>query len=159
MSKPEFVYTTYIKTTPAKLWHALTDREFAQRYWMDCTLTSDWKVGSRMTMERGGELKNDCKILESDPPRKLSYSWHSVFDPEMKKERPSQVTYLIEQHGEIVKFTVTHEGFAEGSATLPSVAFGWPMVLASLKSILETGQPLKLDPTTLARTETAHEQA
>ena len=72
MSKPEFVYTTYIKTTPEKLWHALTDREFTHRYWMDCTLTSDWKTGSRMTMERDGEVKNDCVILESDPPRRLS---------------------------------------------------------------------------------------
>lgn len=159
MSKPEFIYTTYIKTTPDKLWHALTDREFAHRYWMDCYLTSDWKVGSRMTMERGGELKNECEILESDPLRKLSYSWRSVFDPDMKKELPSQVTYLIEQHGDIVKFTVVHEGFAKDSKTLPSVSFGWPMVLASLKSILETGQPLKLNPETITRTETAHEQA
>lgn len=159
MSKPEFVYITYIKTTPDKLWHALTDREFARRYWMDCTLTSDWKVGSPMTMERGGELKNECMILESDPPRRLSYSWHSVFDPDMQKEFPSEVTYLIEQHGEIVKFTVIHEGFAEGSATLSSVASGWPMVLASLKSILETGKPLKLDPAAITQTETTHEQA
>jgi hypothetical protein len=98
-------------------------------------------------------------ILESDPPRKMSYSWHSVFDPDMKKELPSQVTYLIEPHGDIVKFTVVHEGFAPDSKTLPSVSSGWPMVLASLKSILETGQPLKLDPATIVRTETAHEQA
>jgi len=159
MSKPEFVYTTYIKTTPDKLWHALTDREFSHKYWMDCFLTSDWKVGSRMTMERHGELKNECVILESDPPRKLSYSWHSVFDPEMKKELPSQVTYFIEPQGETVKLTVTHEGFADGSKTLPSVAFGWPMVLASLKSILETGKPLVIDPATLAKTETAHVKA
>jgi uncharacterized protein YndB with AHSA1/START domain len=159
MSKPEFVYTTYIKTTPDRLWHALTDREFAQRYWMDCVLTSDWKVGSRMTMERYGELKNECRILESDPPRKLSYSWLSVFDPDMKKELPSQVTYLIEQHDEIVKFTLIHKGFAEGSKTLSSVAFGWPIVLAGLKSILETGEPLKLSPEALAQTETIHEQA
>lgn len=156
MSKPEFVYTTYIKTTPEKLWHALTDRDFARRYWMDCTLTSDWKPGSRMTMERGGELKNTCVILESDPPKKMIFSWHSVLDPDMKKEKPSRVTYLIEQHGEIVRFTVIHEGFDAGSKTLPSVAFGWPMVLASLKSILETGEPLLLDPATIARTETIH---
>lgn len=159
MSKPEFVYTTYIDTTPDKLWHALTDREFAQRYWMDCVLTSDWKVGSRMTMERDGELKNECVILESDPSNKLSYSWHSVFDPDMKKELPSQVTYLIEPQGGIVKFTVIHEGFATGSNTLPSVAFGWPIVLASLKSILETGQPLKLAPMTITSTETIHVKA
>ena len=146
MSKPEFVYTTYIKTTPDKLWHALTDREFTHRYWMNCTLTSDWKAGSRMTMERDGEVKNECVILESDPPRKLSYSWVSIFDEDMKKEKPSRVTYVIERRGDMVKLVVTHEGFAGGSKTLPSVAIGWPMVLSSLKSILETGQPLILDP-------------
>lgn len=63
MTKPEFVYVTYIETTAEKLWHALTDRDFIQTYWMDCILTSDWKVGSRMTMERYGELKNECVIL------------------------------------------------------------------------------------------------
>ena len=114
MSKPEFVYTTYIKTTPDKLWHALTDREFTHRYWMNCTLTSDWKAGSRMTMERGGEVKNECVILESDPPRKLSYSWVSIFDEDMKKEKPSRVTYMIEPRGDMVKLVVTHEGFADG---------------------------------------------
>ena len=156
MSKPEFVYTTYIKTTPERLWTALTDREFARRYWMDCILTSDWKVGSRMTMEKGGQLMNECTILESNPPKKLSFSWLSVFDPDMKKELPSQVTYLIEHLGEMVKFTVIHEGFAEGSKTLPGISSGWPMVLASLKSILETGQPLDLACAMSAKAEPAH---
>ena len=142
MSKPEFVYTTYIETTPEKLWHALTDREFTQTYWYDCSLTSDWKVGSRMHMDRGGEVMNECVILESDPPRRLSYSWLTVFDEEMKKERPSRVTFVIEPGINAVKLTVTHEGFAEGSKTLPSISGGWPMVLSSLKSILETGRPL-----------------
>ena len=146
MSKPEFAYVTYIKTTPEKLWHALTDREFSHKYWMDCTLTSDWKAGSRMTMERGGELTNECVILESDPPHRLSYSWLSIFDEDMKKEQPSRVTFVIEPRGEMVKLVVTHEDFAEGSRTLQSVSSGWPMVLSSLKSILETGNPLILDP-------------
>lgn len=159
MSKPEFVYTTYIRTTPEKLWHALTDREFTHRYWMQCYLTSDWKVGSRMTMERGGEIKNECTILESDQPRKLSYSWQSVFDPDMRKEKPSQVTYLIEPHGDFVKFTVIHEGFVDGSKTLPSISFGWPMVLANLKTILETGTPMDISPEIVSRSQTIHHEA
>ena len=72
----------------------------------------------------------------------------------MRREKPSRVTYLIEPHGDVVKLTVTHENFAEDSATLPSISFGWPMVLASLKSILETGQPLPLTPPASAATET-----
>ncbi|MEH2471926.1 uncharacterized protein YndB with AHSA1/START domain [Nitrobacteraceae bacterium AZCC 2161] len=147
MSKPEFVYTTFIKTTPEKLWHALTDKEFTQTYWYDCSLTSDWKVGSRMHMDKGGKVMNECVILESDPPRRLSYSWLSVFDEEMKKERPSRVTFVLEPSSGAVKLTVTHEGFAEGSKTLPSISGGWPMVLSSLKSILETGKPLVFDKT------------
>jgi len=142
MSKPEFIYTTYIKTTPDKLWHALTDREFTLSYWFGCSLHSDWKVGSPMQMHKGGKMVNECVILESDPPRRLVYSWHSVFDEDMIKERPSRVTFVLEQENNAVKLTVTHEGFAEGSKTLPSISGGWPLVLSSLKSILETGKPL-----------------
>ena len=156
MRKPEFVYVTYIATTPDKLWHALTDAEFTRKYWMECTLRSDWKVGSRMTMERGGEIKNVCEVLESDPPRKLSYNWLSIHDEDMKKEAPSRVTYTLEPHGKLVKLTVTHENFADGSKTLPSITFGWPMVLSSLKSILETGHPLPLEAPVIAATERAH---
>ena len=147
MSKPEFVYVTYIKTTPEKLWEALTNKEFTERYWFCCSLTSDWKVGSRMHMDKGGKVMNECIVLESDPPNKLSYSWQTVFDEDMKKEKPSRVTYEIEPAYEGVKLTVTHEGFADGSKTLPSISTGWPLVLSSLKSILETGEPLVFEHT------------
>lgn len=144
-SKPEFVYTTFIKTAPEKLWHALTDQEFTRAYWFGCTLTSDWKVGSRMHMDKGDRVLNECVVLASDPPRKLSYSWQTVYDEDMKKECPSRVTFLLEPSHGAVKLTVTHEDFAEGSKTLPSISTGWPLVLSSLKSILETGQPLTFD--------------
>ena len=159
MRKPEFVYVTYIATTPDKLWRALTDAKFTKQYWMDCELISDWKVGSRMTMNRYGEVKNECVIRDSDPPRRLAYDWVSVHDPEMKREKPSHVTYLLEPHGDLVKLTVTHENFADGSKTLPSIAFGWPMVLSSLKSILETGKPLTINPPLIAETEAEHGRA
>lgn len=145
MRKPEFVYTTYIKTTPEQLWHALTDTEFTLSYWFGCSLTSDWKAGSPMQMHLDGKVVNECVILESDPPRKLSYSWHSVYDPDLIKERPSRVTFVLEPAGASVKLTVTHEDFDEGSKTLPSISGGWPLVLSSLKSILETGKPLDFD--------------
>ena len=147
MSKPEFVYTTFIRSTPEKVFHALSETAFTEKYWMGCILHSDWKVGSPMKMDRGGKTMNDCVILESDPPRKLSYSWLTVFDEAMKKEKPSKVTFLIEaRDAEIVKLTVTHDGFSEGSTTLPSISNGWPMVLASLKSLLETGVSLHIEP-------------
>ena len=148
MRKPEFVYVTFIKTTPEKLWHALTNTAFTESYWFGCSLTSDWKVGSRMHMDRAGKVVNEGFVLESDPPRRLSYSWLSVFDAEMIKERPSRVTFVLEPSDGAVKLTVTHEDFAEGSKTLPSISEGWPLVLSSLKSMLETGKPLaiKMEP-------------
>ncbi|TKT71859.1 ATPase [Afipia massiliensis] len=145
MRKPEFVYTTYIKTTPDKLWHALTDTEFTLSYWFGCSLHSDWKVGSRVHMDLGGKVMNEGFVLESDPPRRLSYSWLSVYDTDMIKERPSRVTFVLEPSNGAVKLTVTHEDFAEGSKTLPSISEGWPIVLSSLKSILETSQPLDFE--------------
>ncbi|MEZ5763904.1 MAG: SRPBCC family protein [Xanthobacteraceae bacterium] len=146
MSKPEFVYTTYIKTTREKLWHAITDEEFTGSYWFNCSLVSDWKVGSPMKMMRGGQVMNECVILESDPPRRLSYSWHTVFDEDMKKEKSSRVTFVLEDDHGAVKLTVTHEDFPAGSKTLPSISVGWPLVLSSLKSMIETGKPLAFDP-------------
>ena len=146
MSKPEFVYSTFIRSTPDAVFHALSDTAFTEKYWMGCSLHSDWKVGSPMRMDRFGKTVNECVILESDPPRRLSYSWHSILDEHMKKEKPSKVTFVLEPRDGFVKLTVTHEGFAEGSTTLPSIATGWPMVMASLKSLLETGKSLHIDP-------------
>jgi uncharacterized protein YndB with AHSA1/START domain len=150
MGKPEFVYTIFINTTPEKLWHALTDTTFTEGYWFGCRLISDWNVGSLMRMERAGQVLNECTILASDPPRRLCYSWLTVFDEAMKQERPSRVTFVLEPSQRSVKLTVTHEGFDEGSKTLPSISDGWPLVLSSLKSILETGQPLAFEKTIAA---------
>ena len=151
MSKPEFVYTTFINTTPEKLWHALTDMAFTESYWFGCKLVSDWTVGSPMQMVRAGKVLNECVILESDPPRRLVYSWLTVFDEAMKQERPSRVAFVLEPTTRgAVKLTVTHDGFAEGSKTLPSISEGWPLVLSSLKSMLETGQPVAFEKTVAA---------
>jgi len=141
-SKPEFVYTIFIKTTPEQLWHALTDRAFTERYWYGCSLRSDWKPGSRMEMFKGGRLMTEGEVLQAEPPRMLSYSWHSIFDEDMKQETPSRVTYLLEPAHNAVKLTVTHEGFPPGSKSLPDISTGWPIVLSSLKSAIETGEAL-----------------
>ena len=142
--KPEFVYVTYIETTPEKLWHALTDRDFSRRYWFGYGVQSSWKVGAPFELEQNGAIANSGEVLESDPPRRLAYTWATLHDAEMKKERPSRVTFEIEQLEGAVKLTVTHEDFAQGSKVLPSISGGWPMVLASLKSVLETGRTLNL---------------
>ena len=144
MSKPEFVYTTYIETTPEKLWEALTSSEFSKRYWFGTELRSDWKVGSPLALVMDGTTTDTGEILEADRPRRLSYSFKHELDDEMRNERPSRVVFNLEPHGKFVKLTLTHEGFAEGSKMLDDVSKGWPAIMSSLKSLLESGSALEI---------------
>jgi DNA-binding transcriptional ArsR family regulator/uncharacterized protein YndB with AHSA1/START domain len=158
MSRPEFVYTTYIRTTPEQLWRGLTDPAFTRRYW-GLSWESDWAPGSTMTLRLD---KDDVAIadpaqviLESEPGRRLSYTWHSftpewaaaydVSDDHLAKvaaEPRSKVTFEIEPLGDYVRLTVVHDGFEPGSAVLPGITQGWPLVISSLKTLLETGDIL-----------------
>ncbi|MCA6122450.1 SRPBCC family protein [Bradyrhizobium sp. WSM 1704] len=140
MKKPEFVYVTYIETTPEKLWDALTQSEFTRQYWFDTELKSDWQVGSPLALVMSGQTTDTGKILEADRPRRLSYTFKHEADPEMRKEPATKVVFTLEQHGNIVKLTVTHEGFGAGSKLLDGISKGWPAILSGLKSLLETGK-------------------
>jgi uncharacterized protein YndB with AHSA1/START domain/DNA-binding transcriptional ArsR family regulator len=156
MEKPSFVYTTYIRTTPERLWQALTDPAFTKRYW-GATFQSEWSEGSRMTWDLFGISISDPDqvVLESDPYRRLSYSWHT-FSPELAAaldvtdeardriaaEPRSKVTFDIEALGDLVKLTVVHDGFEPGSLMVAMVSQGWPPILANLKTLLETGETL-----------------
>jgi uncharacterized protein YndB with AHSA1/START domain/DNA-binding transcriptional ArsR family regulator len=167
MQKPEFVYETYIHTTPERLWQALTDPEFTRRYW-GVAFESDWEVGSTLTLEQAGVTIADPAqvVVESDPGRRLAYTWHT-FTPEWAEangigaeqlvqfaaERRSKVTFDIEPIGEMVKLTVIHDDFDPGSTVLQGISQGWPMILANLKTLLETGETLPEPvPTRLAET-------
>ena len=144
MRKPEYIYVTYIETTPEKLWQALTDGDFTERYWFGVRLRSDWKVGSSFEMVHGdGSISDAGKVVEYDPPRRLAYTFVNLSD-EYKGELPALATFVIEPHGELVKLTLTHAGFAAGGKMLPAISKGWPAILSSLKSMLETGQPLEI---------------
>jgi uncharacterized protein YndB with AHSA1/START domain len=144
MSKPEFVYTTYIETTPEKLWHALTDGDFTERYWFGHRVASAWEIGSPYKFAKQGKNTIEGKVLVSDPPKRLAYSWDSC-SPEAQRERTSRVTFDLEPRGKVVKLTVTHDELDERGVTLRNISGGWPMVIASLKSLLETGRPLPAD--------------
>ena len=141
MSKPEFVYTTYIETSAEKLWHALTDGDFTERYWFGHRVTSDWKVGSPYTFAKQGTPTIAGKVLISNPFKQLAYTWDSC-SAEAKRERTSRVTFDLEPRGNAVKLTVTHDDLDEGGKTFRDISGGWPMVIASLKSMLETGREL-----------------
>ena len=144
MSKPEFIYVIYIETTPEKLWEALTDGDFTERYWFGVRLRSDWKVGSTFEMVRNNGTVSDAgKVVEYDPPRRLAYTFVNLSD-DYKGELPALATLVIEPHGKLVKLTLTHEGFAEGSKFLLGISQGWPAILSALKSLLETGKPLDI---------------
>jgi uncharacterized protein YndB with AHSA1/START domain len=151
MSKPSFVYVTYIRTTPEQLWRALTDGTFTQRYWFGRRIESDWKVGSRVALWHEGKLSDSGEVLEFDPPRRLSYSFRVEFVEELRKEGPSHVTFEIEKLGAHVKLTLTHDRFEPGSKVLEGISTGWPAILSSLKSLLETGQTIDLAPRAKAR--------
>ena len=144
MPKPEFIYTTYIETTPEKLWHALTDGDFTQRYWFRARLKSDWKVGSSFEMVRSNGTVSDAgKVVECDPPRRLAYTFINLSDT-YKNEFPALATFVLEPYGKLVKLTLTHEGFAEGSWLLGAVSNGWPAILSGLKTLLESGAELAI---------------
>ncbi|MFJ5676526.1 ArsR/SmtB family transcription factor [Streptomyces sp. NPDC093097] len=156
MDRNAFVYTTYIRTTPERLWQALTDPSFTSRYW-GVEFATDWRTGSAMTWtERGATTAHPEQIvLESTPHRRLSYTWHT-FTPEwaesagiaddvraeLAAEPRSKVTFEIEPLGDMVKLTVVHDGFAADSTARGMVQHGWPALLSNLKTLLETGELL-----------------
>jgi uncharacterized protein YndB with AHSA1/START domain/DNA-binding transcriptional ArsR family regulator len=153
MDKPSFVYTTYISTTPERLWQALTEPAFTRRYW-NTVFDTDWAVGSPMTWDHLGVRVTDPEqvVLEYEPYRRLSYTWHT-FTPEwaaavgvgeelrnkLAGEPRSRVTFEIEPHGDRVRLTVVHDGFDPGSTVVGMVSEGWPQVVATLKTLLEVG--------------------
>ena len=144
MSKPEFVYVSYIETTPEKLWEALTSADFTERYWFGMRLRSDWKVGSAFEMVRGdGTVSDAGKVIEYDAPRRLAYTFVNLSE-KYKDDVPALATFTIEPFGKLVKLTLTHEGFAEGSKFFAGISGGWPAILSSLKSTLETGRTLDI---------------
>ena len=150
MRKPEFVYVTYIETTPEKLWEALTSSEFSKRYWFDTEVKSDWKVGSPFALVMNGTTTDVGEILQVDRPRRLSYTFHHVLSEAACNERPTKVTFNLEPHGKLVKLTLTHEDFEDGSVILDGISKGWPAILSSLKSLLESGAALAIPPSALA---------
>jgi uncharacterized protein YndB with AHSA1/START domain len=140
-----FVYVTYIRTTPEKLWEALTRPEFTQRYWCGCRHDCDWTPGSSWKlMIPDGRVGDSGEVLESEPPHRLVLSWRNEFVPELREEGFSRVTFWLEPSGDAVQLTVTHEMERPKSKLIDAVSNGWPGLLSSLKSLLETGESLAL---------------
>ncbi len=143
MSKPSFVYVTYIAASPEKVWQALTDPNMTEKYWFGFRVAADGKAGDYMTARSpaGKQVHHDV-ILESDPPRKLSYAWQPLYK-EMEGERPSRVTFELAPFKDQTRLTIVHDDFDEGSKIFGMISKGWPAVLSSMKSFIETGRSLQ----------------
>ncbi len=139
-NKPKFVYVTYIATTPEKLWEALTNGDFTEKYWFGSRVESDWKAGSPFKIHTGVAGKDWLgKVLQCDPPRLLSYT----FRVSGGAEHFSRVEFQLEQKGPVVKLTLTHDELDENDVKFyTGISGGWPAVLSNLKSLLEGGQAL-----------------
>ena len=139
--KSRFVYVIYIRTTPEKLWEALTTAEFVRQYWLGILLEADWKVGGAWKISfPDGRVADSGEIMEFEPAKRLAIRWRNEFMPETKEEGWSLCTMEIEPAaGEAVKLTVTHGMERADSKFIGAVSNGWPQILSNLKSLLETG--------------------
>ncbi|MFC9336790.1 SRPBCC family protein [Streptomyces sp. NPDC057020] len=160
MDSHTFVYTTYIRTTPDELWKALTDPALTRRYW-GVAFESEWTPGAPMVWDEVGRrtVDPDQVVLEAEPGRLLSYTWHT-FTPawaeavrlgrdvyeRLAREPRSKVTFRIEPSGDTVKLTVTHGDLDPAGLMKGMVGEGWPALISSLKSLLETGEELPEPP-------------
>jgi DNA-binding transcriptional ArsR family regulator/uncharacterized protein YndB with AHSA1/START domain len=140
---PAYVHTTFIRATPDRIWQALTESDFTVRYYYGSTVDSDWQPGSPVQYRIGGELALEGVILESDPPRRLTMTFHAVWDEEVAADEPSRMTFEIDVAGPgVSKLTVVHDGFRAETETWRQVTGGWSFIAAGLKTLLETGEPL-----------------
>jgi uncharacterized protein YndB with AHSA1/START domain len=142
-----FVYVIYIRTSPEKLWRALIEPEFTKQYWAQCWQDCEWKQGAAWKiMKPDGAVADSGEVIEIEPHKRLVLSWRNEFRPELKAEGHSRLTYALEQQGDMVKLTLTHEmpHIEPGKSKLiDAVSNGWPAILSSLKSMLETGESLE----------------
>ena len=148
MTKPSYVYVTYIATTPEKVWRALVDTDVTREYWAHENV-SDWRPGSRWEHQRLDDARTvDIvgKVVESTPPRRLVFTWARPKEAE-DDSKHSRVTFEIEPQGDgLVRLTVTHEDLERDPQMLAGISGGWPKVLSNLKTLLETGRALPRSP-------------
>ena len=154
MEKPTFVYVTFIRTTPEKLWDALTNGDFSQKYWFGYRFEVELKAGGalRILPPKGGVEKFGDpagQVLACEPCRKLVYTWNVKDTPEVAKRRDglSRVTYELTPMGQQVRLRLIHENllpedFEKDPNTYRGINNGWPAVISSLKSLLETGEAI-----------------
>jgi uncharacterized protein YndB with AHSA1/START domain/DNA-binding transcriptional ArsR family regulator len=142
---PKHIYEVYIRTTPERLWQAITDPSFTKQYFYDQSVESSWKPGADYTHRSpDGTIRIQGKIVEIERPYRLVQTFACPFKEETRMDRPSRVTWTIEKKGDVCKLTLVHDDFDGETETFKSVGPGWNPVLSGLKTLLETGKPLAL---------------
>ena len=141
----EKIFEIYIRTTPEKLWEAITSNEMRSRYSFGAQISSDWTPGSRFEMRTPeGDLLGEGENVELDPPRRLVQTMVARWSDDVRSEGSSRITWEITQHGDACQLRVTHDHLREGANN--ELYGGWPMLLSSLKSLLETGTEIDFRP-------------
>lgn len=144
MDRPRHVFQVYIRTTPEQLWQAITDPEFTSRYFHRSRVQSNWRSGDAMLYLIDKEVAVQGQVVDADPPKRLVTTWSFRRNPRFRDDPPSRVTWEIEPVGDACRLTLVHDDFPGETETFKSVGSGWPLVLSSLKSLLETGEGLRL---------------
>jgi uncharacterized protein YndB with AHSA1/START domain len=152
MVRSTFVYVSYIRTTPERLWSALTaDVEFMKQYWFGCHCESGWTRGSSWSLVHpDGHISDTGEIVEAEPSRRLVIRWRHQDKPELKAEGDAYCTMELEPRGPAVKLSIAHTIERDASTVIETVSGGWPMVISNLKSLLETGAAVVREPYPLA---------
>lgn len=141
MNMPVIKITLYIASSSTKVWDALTNPEITEKYWSNTRLESDWKVGSKLIYRRNNEITDENTVLQVELEKLLSYTFEPKY-AEFQNEPPSRVTFSISDNGEVVRLIMIHDEFEPNSKLYLACSEGWPMILNSLKTLLETGRPL-----------------
>jgi uncharacterized protein YndB with AHSA1/START domain len=140
MNRSQFVYVTYIRTTPEKLWAALTTPEIMKDYWFGAVIETNWKAGSAWRMVHpDGRVSDGGEILEAVPGSLIVMKWRNEWRPELNAEGFAQCRIVLEPVGKVVKLTIEHSIERSPSKLIEAVSGGWPKILSNLKSLLETG--------------------
>lgn len=140
-AESNFVYVTFIRTSPEKLWSALTDPDQMREYWFGMQFKTEWKTGATWQMVfPDGKVADTGEILELEPPKRIRLKWRNEFRPELKAEGFAYCTIEIEPYGESVRLSITHSMERAESKFIQAVSGGWPKILSNLKSLLETGK-------------------
>jgi uncharacterized protein YndB with AHSA1/START domain len=149
-----FVYVTFIRTTPEKLWSALTDGNQMKEYWFGMHFKTEWKTGAEWQMVfPDGRIADTGQILELERPKRIVLKWRNEFRPELKAEGFALCTIAIEPYGDAVRLSIAHSMERADSQFIQAVSGGWPKILSNLKSLLETGRVV------LAEANHSHEPA